>query len=135
MNHVKINASGYTSNNNGTTFSGTYPMFLGYAHNVRLGRGIMCANEATTGCTFANVIGGETSATNNYNNAYKLIVESGKYSSIQGFNRNGQTNSYYGTVYLTLGNDIDRKLQNNTPMSVYYRTTINSGGGVNGKVA
>ena len=133
MNHVKINASGYTSNNNGTTFSGTYPMFLGYAHNVRLGRGIMCANEATTGCTFANVIGGETSATNNYNNAYKLIVESGKYSSIQGFNRNGQTNSYYGTVYLTLGNDIDRKLQNNTPMSVYYRTTINSGGGVNGK--
>ena len=36
MNHVKISASGYTSNNDGTTFSNTYPMLFGYAHNVRL---------------------------------------------------------------------------------------------------
>ncbi len=133
MNHVKINASGYTTNNDGTTFSTSYPWLTGYAHNVRLGRGIQCANTQTAGCTFANVIGGATSVTNNYNNAYKLVVESGKYSSIQGFNRNGATYSYYGTVFLTLGNDIDRKDASNDDLSVYNITTINSGGGTNGK--
>ena len=64
--------------------------------------------------------------------AYKLIVESGKYSSIQGFNPNGSTNDYYGTVYLTLGSDIDRVNANNNDLNVYYRTTINSGDGLNG---
>ena len=131
MNHVKINAEGYTSNNTGTTFSANYPWLIGYINSVRLGRGITCANTNTTGCTFANIIGGEKSDTTT-RNEYKLIVESGKYSNIQGFNRNNQTYSYYGTVYLTLGNDIDRKLNQNNNMSVYYRTTINSGGGYNG---
>lgn len=131
MNHVKINASGYTSNNNGTNFSTSYPRLIGYVNSIRLGRGITCANTETTGCTFANIIGGGKSDTIT-RNEYKLIVESGKYSNIQGFNRNGQNYSYYGTVYLTLGNDIDRKLNKNNNLSVYYRTTINSGGGYNG---
>lgn len=64
--------------------------------------------------------------------AYKLIVESGRYSSIQGFNPNGEDEDYYGIVYLTLGSDIDRASDNNDDLSVYYRTTINSGDGVNG---
>ena len=131
MNHVKINAEGYTSNSSGTTFSGNYPWLIGYINSVRLGRGITCADTGTTGCTFANIIGGEKSDTTT-RNEYKLIVESGKYSNIQGFNRNGQNYSYYGTVYLTLGNDIDRKLNQNNNLSVYYRTTINSGSGYNG---
>ena len=131
MNHVKINAEGYTSNANGTNFSANYPWLIGYINCVRLGRGITCANTGTSGCTFANIIGGAKSDTTS-RNEYKLIVESGKYSNIQGFNRNGQSYSYYGTVYLTLGSDIDRKFKNNNDLSVYYRTTINSGGGYNG---
>ena len=131
MNHVSIEAEGYTSNDDGTSFDTDYPWLLGYLHNVRLGRGITCGSSSDDACTFADVIGGEeTSQTSS--DAYKLIVESGKYSSIQGFNRNGQTNSYYGTIYLTLGNDIDRKNVKNENLSVYYRTTINSGGGLNG---
>ena len=133
MNHVKINASGYKSNSGGTTYDTAYPMLFGNAHNVRLGRGITWSNQADTGCIFANIIGGEVTATSSYNNAYKLIVESGKYSSIVGANRFGQSYSYYGTIYLTLGNDIDRAANNNSNMIVYYRTTINAGGGTIGK--
>ena len=131
MNHVNIDAEGYTSNDDGTSFDTDYPWLIGYLNNVRLGRGIICANTGSDACTFANIIGGQDSSQSS-SEEYKLIVESGKYSSIQGFNRNGQTNSYYGIVYLTLGNDIDRKSNNNNNLSVYYRTTINSGGGVNG---
>ena len=131
MNHVNIEAEGYTSNSSGTTYDTDYPWLIGYLHNVRLGRGITCGSSSDDACTFANVIGGEDGSQTS-SDAYKLIVESGKYSSIQGFNRNGQTNSYYGIVYLTLGNDIDRKNVTNSDLSVYYRTTINSGGGVNG---
>ncbi len=132
MNHVTINSTGYTSNNNGTSFETDYAWLNGNSHNVRLGRGIECADTSTTGCTFANIIGGGEES-DSASNAYKLVVESGKYSSIQGFNRyGGGTLDYYGTVYLILGNDIDRKAKNNDTMSVYYRTTVNSGGGVNG---
>ena len=131
MNHVSVDAEGYTSNNDGTTYDTDYPWLIGYLNNVRLGRGIQSVNSESDACTFANVIGGEaTSETSS--DEYKLIVESGKYSSVQGFNRSGQTNSYYGIVYLTLGNDIDRISNNNNKLSVYYRTTINSGGGLNG---
>ena len=131
MNHVSIEAEGYTSNDDGTSFDTDYPWLIGYTHNVRIGRGLICASNSSDACTFADIIGGEqTSQTSS--DAYKLIVESGKYSSIQGFNRNGQNYSYYGIVYLTLGNDIDRKNVNNNNLSVYYRTTINSGSGLNG---
>lgn len=137
MDYVKINTTGYTSNSDGTTLTESYSWLNGMANNVRLGRGIECANTSTSGCTFANIIGGGVSVgnSNNYNHAYKLVVESGKYSSIQGFNYYeyyGSTYNYYGTIYLTLGNDIDRVNCNNDGLSVYYRTTINSGYGING---
>ena len=131
MNHVAINSTGYTSNDDGTSFETDYAWLLGNGYNVRIGRGIECSDTSTSGCTFANIIGGAASTSSS--DAYKLVVESGKYSSIQGFNRySGGTVNYYGTVYLTLGNDIDRIARTNDNMSVYYRTTINSGGGLNG---
>ena len=130
MNHVKINATGYTTNSSGTSFTAN-PMFTGRTNNVRIGRGIECANTTDTGCTFANLIGGGVSSTTS-TDAYKLVVESGKYSSIQGFNPNGDNEDYYGTVYLTLGSDVDRANENNSDLSTYYRTTINSGYGLNG---
>ena len=129
MNHVKINATGYKTNTDGSTFNS--PKLTGRNNNVRIGRGIECADTADTGCSFAALIGGGTSSTT-ATDAYKLVVESGKYSSIQGFNPRGSTNDYYGTVYFTLGSDIDRVNLNNSDLSTYYRTTINSGDGLNG---
>ena len=38
----------------GTTYDTAYPMLFGNNHNIRLGRGITCANQADTGCTFAD---------------------------------------------------------------------------------
>lgn len=137
MNHVKVNATGYKSNDTGTTFTTTYPWLIGRTNNIRIGRGIVNSSDDENGATFANVIGGATSgttgSTSNDNNAYKLVIESGKYSSIQGFNKYSSTSSYYGTVYITLGNDIDRVIGNNGDLSTYYRSTINSGSGINGK--
>ena len=131
MNHVKISASGYTSNNNGDNFNSSYPKFTGRNNNVRIGRGMTCANTATTGCIFANIIGG-TISSNTSSDAYKIIVESGKYSSAFGFTGSDSGNNYSGTVYFTLGNDIDRKNNTNNELLVYYAATINSGSGKNG---
>lgn len=131
MNHVKINASGYTSNNNGDNISSSYPTFTGRNNNVRIGRGVTCANTGTTGCIFANIIGGTVSSDTS-SDAYKIIVESGKYSSVFGFTGNDSGNDYDGTVYFTLGNDIDRKNNINDELLVYYAATINSGNGTNG---
>lgn len=135
MNHVKISATGYTSNYDGTTFDTSYPWLSGNNHNIRIGRGNTVAATGDNAGTFANVIGGSgtTGSTSNDNNAYKLVIESGKYSSIQGFNYYGTSANYYGTIYLVLGNDIDRINTNNSDLSVYYRSAINSGSGINGK--
>lgn len=129
MDFVKINASGYTSNSDGSIFSGSYPRLTGQCNNVRIGRGMQNANTNNEGTTFANVIGGGVTPTGNSSSmAYKLIVETGKYSSIQGFNGSGG-NSFDGIGYLTLGNDIDRASNNNNDLSLYYEISANSGDG------
>ena len=137
MEYININATGYTSNSDGTVFSDSYPWLYGRTNNVRIGRGITVAATGNSAGTFANVLGGTNTGTtgsrNNDDNEYKLVIESGKYSSIQGFNKYQSEASYYGTIYLILGSDIDRAIGNNNDLSVYYRTTINSGYGVNGK--
>ena len=129
MNHVNIYASGYTSNADGDTFSSNYPTFTGRNNNVRIGRGIQCANTGTNGCTFANLMGGNVTD-NNSSSRYKIIVESGKYSSILGFNSSSY--SYSGIVYLVLGNDVDRAKGNNQNMSVYFELTVSRGNGSSG---
>ena len=137
MEYININATGYTSNSGGTDFSTSYPWFYGRTNNVRIGRGITVAATGNNAGTFANVLGGtgagNTGSTSNDDNEYRLVIESGKYSSIQGLNKYQSSTSYYGTIYLILGSDIDRALNNNNDLSVYYRTTMNSGSGINGK--
>lgn len=137
MEYLNIEALGYTSNTEGTNFSTSYPWLYGRTNNVRIGRGITVAGSGDNSATFANVLGATgvntTGSTRDDDNEYRLVIESGKYSSIQGINKYQSSTSYYGTVYLVLGNDIDRVSNNNNDLSVYYRTTINSGSGVNGK--
>lgn len=74
-------------------------------------------------------IGGATGTTSfgsttNNNNAYKLVIETGKYSSIQAFHGSGSGN-YYGTIYTTWGNDFDRINGTDTTLKVYNRSSVN----------
>ena len=134
IDYVDINGTGYTSDTNGT--SAGSPYLYGNGHNTRIGRGMYPrSNGGDTAATFRTVYGGATSgtvgSTSNSNNAYKLVIETGKYSQIEGFHGTG-SNSYYGTVYMTLGNDVDRAKGINNQMNNYNRCTINRGSGVNG---
>lgn len=139
--YISINATGYkTACSEGTSISTNYPRFYGRANNVRIGRGLNLVSTSTDAAVAGAIVGGFSSGTtlgsnssSGSNNAYKLVVESGKYCTALGWNAYGVTSSYYGTVYFTLGSDIDRVSGNNNDLGVYYRTTINAGGGVNGK--
>lgn len=135
IDYVDINASGYTSDTSGT--SAGSPYFYGNNYNTRIGRGMYPINNTSaTAATFRTVYGGATSgtvgSTSNDNNAYKLVVETGKYSQIEGFHGSG-SNSYYGTVYMILGNDYDRVKGINDKLKNYNRCTVNRGSGINGK--
>ncbi len=150
LEYLKINVSGgyVSSASDGTTVYENFPRIFGRTHNLRIGRGIRTVSGGYDDAVASGVIGGfEPTSNNNVgsasdsNNEYKLVVESGRYSTILGWhargngkgNENGKTNNYYGTVYLTLGSDVDRVLNNNDNLSVYYRTTITSGLGLNGQ--
>ena len=138
MNHVRIAGSaGYkTGTNNGAGISTSYPCLFGRNNNVRIGRGITLTTTTDTTCVFNCVAGGNNStSTTSSTAAYKCVVESGKYYSIIGTNYyNGNSGSYAGTTYLTLGSDVDRAEGHidNTSLSVYFRSTVNSGSGYNG---
>lgn len=141
LEYISIKATGYkTACSGGTTVSANYPRFYGRANNFRIGRGLNLVETSTDAAAAGAISGGFDSGTtvgsnssSGSNNAYKLVVESGKYCTSLGWNQSGITSNYYGTVYFTLGSDIDRVKGNNDDLSVYYRTTINAGGGRNGK--
>lgn len=135
LEYIDINASGYRSDTNGTTAG--KPYLYGNGNNVRIGRGMYpITNTSTAASTFRTVYGGSTNtsvgSTSNDDNAYKLVVETGKYSQIEGFHGEGNAN-YYGTVYLTLGCDVDRALNINDKLKNYNRCTVNRGNGINGR--
>lgn len=133
--YININASGYTSDTSGT--SAGSPYLYGNGNNTRIGRGMYpITNTNDTASTFRTVYGGSTSttvgSTSNDDNAYKLVIESGKYSQVEGFHGSG-SNSYYGTIYLTFGSDVDRANGTNDQLKNYNRCTINRSSGRNGK--
>ena len=141
LEYISIKATGYkTACSGGTSIDSDYPRFYGRANNFRIGRGLNLVDTSTDAAAAGAISGGFDSGTtigsnssSGSNNAYKLVVESGKYCTSLGWNQYGVTSHYYGTVYFTLGSDIDRATGNNDDLSVYYRTTINAGGGRNGK--
>ena len=141
LEYISIKATGYkTACSGGTSIDSDYPRFYGRANNFRIGRGLNLVETSTDAAAAGAISGGFDSGTtigsnssSGSNNAYKLVVESGKYCTSLGWNQYGLSSNYYGTVYFTLGSDIDRATGNNDDLSVYYRTTINAGGGRNGK--
>jgi len=134
--YVNIRANHYRSDTSGTTAA--TPYFYGRNYNCRIGRGMYpLTNTATDASTFGTVYGGMTNGndvgtTNSDNNAYKLVIESGKYTQIEGFHGTG-SNSYYGTIYVTWGNDIDRAKNDNTQLTNYNRCSVNRGSGKIGR--
>ena len=91
MEYININASGYTSYATDSMTDTSYPVLYGNANNVRLGRGMYpISNTNSSAVTFVDVYGGSTSTTigslYNDNNAFRLSVETGKYSSVHPFN-------------------------------------------------
>ena len=140
LEYVNVNATGYKNgcSSGGITINENYPIFYGRANNFRIGRGMKASSTSQDAAIAGSVIGGFSSGTTigssyNSDNEYKLVIESGKYCSLLGWNKYGVTSSYYGTIYWTLGSDIDRAENDNTKLSAYFRNTINAGGGVNGK--
>ena len=136
MNHVKISATGYKSFTS-ATLNTAYPVLIGHAKNIRIGRG-MSTDSGVDAATFSGIIGGNETigSDSNDNNSYKIIVESGKYSAFLAYSTYGGTKcSYYGTIYMTFGSDIDRASNNNNNLSVYYRSTVAAGSGIIGKLS
>lgn len=102
----------------GTTASG---VLFGRYHNVKIGRGI---GKNGTRPNFRAIVAGNGSTTGRNNNPtkYKLVVESGIYSSISlstGASNYGSSANYINnkSVY---GNDYDRVKKDNTNLDIYY---------------
>ncbi len=145
LENLKIISDGYRSiNDNSTTtnLSGSYPSLIGNSQNVRIGRG-MTPNDwdDNSSTIFAYVQGGgdaTVGSTNSNNNAYKLVIESGRYSGLMAShirNNYGGTNyyDYHGSIYLTIGSDYDRANSNNNDLlDIYYRMGSSNYYGVNG---
>ena len=145
LEYLKVSSTGYQSINDGSTttnLSNSYSSLIGNSNNVRIGRGMTPDSwDNNTSTIFAFMQGGgdaTVGSTNSTNNAYKFVVESGRYSGLMAShirNNYGGTNyyNYYGSIYLTMGNDYDRARNNNDLLDVYYRMGSSNYYGVNGK--
>ncbi len=145
LEYLSITATGYNSINDDATQTGLYNSYaslVGNSKNVRLGRGLTPTSWSNTSATtFAYVQGGtdgSVGSSNSNNNAFKLIIESGRYSGLMASHiRNNYSSTsnynYYGTVYLTMGCDYDRVDENDDLLNVYYRMGSKNFPGVNGK--
>ena len=145
LEYLKVSSGGYQAINDSTTttnLTGSYSSLVGNSNNVRIGRG-MTPNSWTdnTSTIFSFMQGGgdaTVGSTNNTNNAYKFVVESGRYSGLMAShirNNYSGTNyyNYYGSIYLTMGNDYDRARGENDLLDVYYRMGSSNYYGVNGR--
>ena len=94
------------------------PCMYGNMYNLRIGRGIVPTSSAR--CTWAQVQGGNY---NHTSNEYKLVVESGKYYTLQLHRANGNNSysTYTSNGTLVLGSDIDRIKNNNDNLRIYNR--------------
>ncbi|MBR7042147.1 MAG: hypothetical protein IKI04_01460, partial [Bacilli bacterium] len=145
LEYLNISANGYNSiddNATQTQLNTSYASLIGNNKNVRVGRGTTPSSWTdTSATTFAYAQGGGDAAvgsTSSNNNAFKMVLESGRYSGIMASHIRNNYNSssgynYYGSVYLTMGSDYDRVKKNNDLLDVFYRIGSKNCGGVNGR--
>lgn len=115
--------------NNTTPASNTTTsrVFYGNWQNVRFGRGITRDGSRTT---FRTVIGGSNGSTGNSSNItkYKLIIESGFYSTTSLTNGANSSSSIYVENKTIYGNDFDRVVSNNDRLIVNFVASGSWGG-------
>lgn len=88
----------------------------GNMYNLRIGRGIIPTNSNY--CTFSQVQGGYY---NRSSSEYKLVIESGLYYTAQLYRAGSSTTNTTANAVLIVGNDIDRKKNNNESLKIYNR--------------
>ncbi len=145
LEYLSITATGYNSIDDDATQTAMntyYASLVGNSKNVRLGRGLTPTSWTNTSATtFAYVQGGSDGSvggSSSYNNAFKLIIESGRYSGLMASHiRNNYSSTsnynYYGTVNLTMGCDYDRVNEDNDLLNLFYRMGSKNFPGINGK--
>ena len=150
LENMKINSTGYQAvndNNTTTDLRTSYSSLVGNNHNVRIGRGMTPSSWNDNNSTiFSFMQGGSvdssTGSANSTNNAYKFVVESGRYSGLMAsrmfnnyyvyYTSDYVYYNYYGSIYLTLGSDYDRATNNNNLLDIYYRIGSSNYTGING---
>ena len=121
LEYLYINSNVSYKNPNATT-DGTddaYPCIYGNMYNLRIGRGILPTSSNT--CTLGQVQGGYY---NHSSSEFKLVIESGKYYTLQLYRAStgtGTSNSLTANGTLVIGNDFDRKSNNNENLKIYNR--------------
>ena len=121
LEYLYINSNVSYKNPNATT-DGTddaYPCIYGNMYNLRIGRGILPTSSNT--CTLGQVQGGYY---NHSSSEFKLVIESGKYYTLQLYRAStgtGTSNRLTANGTLVIGNDFDRKSNNNENLKIYNR--------------
>ncbi len=148
MEYLSIKADGFNAISNDTTttnYSGTYAALEGNYHNVRIGRGMNTTSLTNNSASiFSFAYGGSDStslgSSNNHNNEYRFVIETGRYSSVMGVRiandgnySNYNTVDYYGKMTFVLGNDYDRVSNVHNRLQIYYRAGSSNNYGIVGK--
>ena len=148
MEYLSVEATGYNAVYNDTTttnYSNTYAVLEGNYNNVRIGRGMVPTSWTNNSATiFGIAYGGSSSdslgSSNNHNNDYRFVIETGRYSSVMGVRIANDGNystyntvDYYGKMTFVLGNDYDRITNVNDHLQIYYRAGSSNNYGIVGK--
>ena len=105
----------------------------GMYYNLKIGRGIRRYTNGNTNYYSSNsLIGGSNASTGSSASPtkYSLIVESGYYNSISTVSTTSNSNNVYVQADAIYGSDIDRVLNDNSQLEVYYNVAGTNGGTV-----
>ena len=117
--YIYSNVSYLSSRTSTDGTSSVEPCIYGNMYNLRIGRGIKSTNSSN--CSLAQIQGGYY---NHNSSEYKLVVESGIYYTIQLYRAGGGTGANTSTTAngtMVIGNDIDRRDNNNENLKFYNR--------------
>ena len=92
------------------------PCIYGNMYNLRIGRGVVSTNS--NNCTWAQIQGGYY---NHSSNEYKLVIETGKYLTVQLYRAANSSQATTANATVVMGNDIDRNEKNNENLKIYNR--------------
>ena len=122
LNHIYVNSSRTYSSPGNLTTDGTSaitPCLYGNMYNVRIGRGVISTNNSY--CSWGQVQGGYY---NHSASEYRVVLESGLYYTVQLYraaNGTGATTTTTANATMVVGNDIDRKNNDNDNVKIYNR--------------